>query len=1136
MTEVFISYAREDAPFVRRLYEDLTQNKRQVWVDWEDIPLTADWLAEAYAGIQGADTFIFVISPASVRSGPCTLELEHALENNKRLVPILRQEVSESEDQKMMHKALSAHNWLMCRDQDDYSKAFQSILKAIDTDLNYVKAHTRYIVRATEWEDKGRDASLLLRGNDLHAAESWLKESQLKQPRANELQTKYIQISRRIATRRRNLTLLATLVVTAIIGMALYSLYQRQLAVENAARAERNAAEANSLALAASAQQALFQDSNTDLALLLALEADRIPNPPPLARSVLAQAAYAPGTRGRYEGFAAGSDHVNADLAALPDGKRVLVSLADGKLSLWSLAENQENQQWDFGQAVNRVAASPTDEQALAVLDDGTLVLLNLANGDELHRWTADNDDPSALSAVFTPDGRTAVVSYDNGDVVAWRLSDFEVTGRFEGHTERVRALAISSDGGTLASGDASGKFILWDFHTHKKLQEVTAGGDEVRALAFSPDGSQLLAGSFDNTVTLWDTDTGQKLFRLLGHTDRVRTVAFSADGNSAFSGGFDGNLIQWDVRSGALLRRFVGHAATVYGVVTLPDSHLLSASTDGTLRQWDTENGAQIFDGDEHGAEVHSVAFSPDGRLALSGADDGLSLWDMSGHKLLHHFDRQTDGVFSAAISPDGKRALSGGKDGTIVVWDLTTNQPLRTLVGHTDRVWGLAFSPDGQTALSGSWDSTLMLWDVESGRLIRVFRGHHDRVYRVAFSPDGTQALSASSDRTAILWDVATGSIVRKLEGQHSGAVYDVAFSPDGSLAITASLDHSILLWNLADGTVMRRFDGHTDDVFSVAFSPDGRMALSASLDNSVRLWDVSTGAELRRFNGHHDGVWKAVFSPDGHSFVSASKDGTVRQWRLDALEELIGWIYANRYIGKFTCEQVALYRLNLSCENGFAPVPLFKVVLTATTTLQPTPTINTTTAPVGTPTATLTPLPTITLDQVLRGTLVPGETVFLNYSGHAGEHLDISLEADKPANEAPDEERQKNRLLDTLLIVQNPDGNLLASNDDIEESVQTNSRLEGLMLPADGVYTLQVRETGNVLVGGGFTLSLQRAAPTATPTFTPTPTSEVTLEVSAEASTEAAMPEAEATAEAVLSPEATSVDAMPAGTSTP
>src|SRR5215510_8524017 len=127
MTQVFISYAREDNEFVRRIYDLLVETERDAWVDWEDIPLTADWLEEAYAGIEGANTFIFVISPASVRSGPCTLELEHALQSNKRLIPLLRTEVLDPEEQKLMHASLSSHNWIKVRDVDEYAKAIGSI-------------------------------------------------------------------------------------------------------------------------------------------------------------------------------------------------------------------------------------------------------------------------------------------------------------------------------------------------------------------------------------------------------------------------------------------------------------------------------------------------------------------------------------------------------------------------------------------------------------------------------------------------------------------------------------------------------------------------------------------------------------------------------------------------------------------------------------------------------------------------------------------------------------------------------------------------------------------------------------------------------------------------------------------------
>ncbi len=58
MANVFISYSRKDKEFVRTLHTALTAHHHDVWVDWEDIPLTADWWLEIEAGIEAADTFI----------------------------------------------------------------------------------------------------------------------------------------------------------------------------------------------------------------------------------------------------------------------------------------------------------------------------------------------------------------------------------------------------------------------------------------------------------------------------------------------------------------------------------------------------------------------------------------------------------------------------------------------------------------------------------------------------------------------------------------------------------------------------------------------------------------------------------------------------------------------------------------------------------------------------------------------------------------------------------------------------------------------------------------------------------------------------------------------------------------------
>src|SRR5689334_19901866 len=95
MPDVFISYSRKDKEFVEHIHSSLIEQKRDVWVDWEDIPRGIDWLKEIYRGIEAADTFIFVTSPDSLASEICNLELTHALKNSKRIVPVLRQDIEE---------------------------------------------------------------------------------------------------------------------------------------------------------------------------------------------------------------------------------------------------------------------------------------------------------------------------------------------------------------------------------------------------------------------------------------------------------------------------------------------------------------------------------------------------------------------------------------------------------------------------------------------------------------------------------------------------------------------------------------------------------------------------------------------------------------------------------------------------------------------------------------------------------------------------------------------------------------------------------------------------------------------------------------------------------------------------------
>ena len=87
MQDIFISYSREDSAFGKKLHQSLSQSGLKPWIDWMDIPPSSDWWQEIQRGIEAAATFIFIISPDSIASPVCHLEIAHARSQN-HLEPI----------------------------------------------------------------------------------------------------------------------------------------------------------------------------------------------------------------------------------------------------------------------------------------------------------------------------------------------------------------------------------------------------------------------------------------------------------------------------------------------------------------------------------------------------------------------------------------------------------------------------------------------------------------------------------------------------------------------------------------------------------------------------------------------------------------------------------------------------------------------------------------------------------------------------------------------------------------------------------------------------------------------------------------------------------------------------------------
>src|SRR5207248_5675304 len=259
MADVFISYSRHDRDFVSELDSQLGEHELDVWVDWEDIPPTAKWREEIRDAVSAADAVVFVLTRRSLASHECGIELDLAFEQNKRVISLMREEP----DGESVPERIASTNWIPATPDHDLPKVVDTLLEAMRTDLDWVRSHTRLLVRANEWESHGRDRSYLLGGTDLRAAEAALASAGGKEPQPTDLQREYVAAGRQAAERRQRQLLGGVSVALVVaIGLAIFALVQRNDAINQKKQA---------LSRELAANAALTEPTDPELSLLLAI-------------------------------------------------------------------------------------------------------------------------------------------------------------------------------------------------------------------------------------------------------------------------------------------------------------------------------------------------------------------------------------------------------------------------------------------------------------------------------------------------------------------------------------------------------------------------------------------------------------------------------------------------------------------------------------------------------------------------------------------------------------------------------------------------------------------------------------------------------------------------------------------------
>jgi WD40 repeat protein len=892
MTDLFVSYARADSrDFVARLAGALEGRGKDAWVDLEDIAPASSWNDDLRAGIAGSDSFCFVISPRSVVSTHCRNELAYAVELGKRIIPVLHLPVPDGE----VPEAVASRNWVpqTGRFEDAFDTALDTLVVAVETDLEWVREHTRWTLRAEEWERRGEDRSVLARGSDLEQAEAFLGGGG-RDPAPTELQGRFVLASRRAATRRQRQVVGGVSVALVVaVALGVLALLQRNTAVDQRREAESQRREAEAQRAAATsralaANAFLNLPTDPELSLLLGLEAAAA-SPTPEAENALRSAILESRVRVQLRRAAAVTT-----ASYSPDGSRIVTTSADVTAALWDAAsgelvaeltghtQNPQQAQW-----------SADGSRFATIAGDGTARVYDGTSGAEVSVIT-DTEEYRLTDLALSADGSVLITAaFVNGQVHFWDATDGDLLGTIPRST--VDEMALSPDNSLLLLAVQQEAVELWSTADASMVASFPEDAQEFFTdAAFSPDGSELVTAGADGYARVRAVDGAHVTD--VQHNESVQAVAFSPDGRLLATASEDGTAQVTDLERSQVVATFTRSAGPLEAVAFSPDGRLVATGgEDGVVQLWQPDGGASVASLVGHRAPVNSLAFGPAGDTVLSASDDSTArVWTAAGASgsFIQAAATPVPESFEEAFSTDGTfAALVQFADDDTTTSERTLDVESGRLVGEftlaDDEIAVPAVSPDGTLAVTTTYDGPTRLRRTSDGELVAELG--LSSAFDAAFDGAG-RVLVVGGTGAAGIFEATTGELLVPLEG-HDPAVeiLGAGFSPDGTRAMTASVDGTVRVWDADTGEQQLELPAigpptrQYTQAATVVMGPDGdRLATAAGYENDTHLWDADTGEHLATLEGTKaGGVTDVDFSADGRFLVTSTFSGAVRLW---------------------------------------------------------------------------------------------------------------------------------------------------------------------------------------------------------------------------------------------------------------
>ncbi|MET0068757.1 MAG: toll/interleukin-1 receptor domain-containing protein [Candidatus Thiodiazotropha sp.] len=896
MTDVFISYSRKDTDFVDSLIAFLDQQQVSFFRDTKDLPPAVIWRDELRNAIIDADNLLFIISPDSVDSEYCRMELEFAAEHNKRLIPLQYRFT----DQAALPQQLSKWQTLVF-DGSARDQALNDTLKVIRQEREWHKQGSDYLRRAENWHTDPEAWGFLAR-EELEPARRWIEKGSAMDPGATQLQLRYITES-------------------------------EAFHLQEAEKVEQLYAKALARQLAAQSQVLLDQQGILlDIAGLLAVESMR--RLPTLEGDQAIRKTLFLLSR-KVIDIDLPHDRSIREATFSPSGQQAAAILDNGDVEVWNTLTGKMLSAFTFP-ASRKLMFSPSHEYL--ILLGGTIRVLDYQSGELL----ADLEQEDSVDAAISTDGGFLLTLGKDNLSRLWDTDNWEPIAQYRNRST-MKSVAIARD---------AREVIAWNL---EQAEIFTSPGEPVSELnldmmgwtnfSYSPDGRYLSQVNPSNyTATLYDVASRQQIIfderhwnaGFSGNSEHYALASPEWDAQVYYlpSTWWVGHYWEFTPQATPIRKHLRGRASSrreavvrhnnSIDSVTLSHSgrYLATNSRDKTARVWESTRGREVMRllEAEQGrlAQLH---FHRNERYLSAMTERGFRTWEITGHRQAAVL-RHGDAVHDLCFSRDNRFVASISQDRTCRLLDIAENsEVLRQDIGPgADPVEReIMISPDSTQLLI---DRQLIL-DIATAEVTDLeSRGHKNRPLAVsedwqysASLIDGSAIAIADFSNAeerfrsppcgqkivSLLINSASRSIVAATEASSlfvwrwsqagnfteiplGEKVRRMRISDSGTrLAVLSEGDASIItVWDLALGQPLTTITQETA-IEDASFDPSDAYLATSSSDFNARIWDLSSAEQICQFS-HDADVGRVRFSHGEGRYVASAggrSDRSTRVW---------------------------------------------------------------------------------------------------------------------------------------------------------------------------------------------------------------------------------------------------------------